>query len=368
MKFWEVFRFEVYYQLRRPSTWIYFVAVVGLIFLVLDELAEYSAHTGGEMLINSPIAVAEITGYANKFGLLLIAALVGDGAMRDLQARIAPLLYTSPLSKISYLGGRFLGTFSIAGVLMLLAVPTSMAIAHYTMDAALFGQFQPFAYFNSSLFLTLPNVFIATAIVYCMVLFNRRAMAAYAGGLLIFVLSTFSLIISAGNWTLGSLIDPFGITVISALHRSLTPIQLNTELIVLEGTLLTNRILWLGISLLAGTLAYFRFQLSFEAQRMVRKNAISTNTTIPLKEQAIQPKCLRTSRQFDSKTRIYQSTTLAVRYFREVVLSPTGWAIPAIALYAFILIPNMIQGPLSVPSLPTTARIITIMNNAALVH
>ncbi|AHM62672.1 putative membrane protein [Flammeovirgaceae bacterium 311] len=366
MKFWEIFRFEIYYQLRRPSTWFYFLAILGLICLVLDEFIDYAARTGGEMLLNSPVAVAEITGYASKFSLLLIAALAGDGAMRDIQAGMHPLLYTTSLSKISCLGGRFLGTFSIAAALMLMAVPASLAIASFTADTAYFGAFKPLAYINSGLFLTLPNVFIATALIYSIVFFSRRAMAAYLGGIIIFVLSTFSLEIFAGNWTMGKLIDPSGITVINALSTSLPPLQLNSELVELKGFLLANRALWISITLIIGVMAYFRFQLSFDTQAIKGKQAVSLNTDAPVSERPAPVKVFNAMGSFSTKIRIFQTTALAWHYFREILLSPTGLAIPAIAIYAFIIIPNLVQGPLSVPGLPTTHRITMIMNNAAL--
>lgn len=134
MKLWEIFRFEVYYQLRRPTTWIYFLAIIGLVLLVVDEISEYS-RTVDQVLLNSPITVAEITGYANKFGLLLIAVLVADGAMRDIHARMDPLLYTSSITRSSYLAGRFIATVAICSLLIALTVPIALIFTKITAGA-----------------------------------------------------------------------------------------------------------------------------------------------------------------------------------------------------------------------------------------
>jgi ABC-2 type transport system permease protein len=67
MKFLEIYRFELWYQLRRPTLWIYFGAALGLLFLVIDEMVDY-ARTVDTILLHSPITVAELSGYAMKFG------------------------------------------------------------------------------------------------------------------------------------------------------------------------------------------------------------------------------------------------------------------------------------------------------------
>ena len=366
MKLWEVFRFELYCQLRRPSTWIHFVAVVGLILLVVDELVEY-ARTVEELLLNAPMTVANLTGFSNKFGLLLVAALVGNGAMRDIQARMDPLLYTSSLSKMAYLGGRFLGTFSIAGVLLIMVVPLSLLIAYFTMglEPALFGPLRAMAYLHSSLFLTLPNAFVATALLYALVLLSRNTMAAYVGGLIIFIVSTFSVEI-AGNWSLAKLIDPVGITVIDVWRRSLPPLQINTALIEFKGFLLANRALWIGISVLVAITAYFRFRLSHFTPGFRWKRTASAKTEAPEMDQTAPVKMITAFRTFNYKTRIYQTCALAVHFFREMMMSRAGLIIPAVAIITFLLIAILNKGPLSFPILPTTARITFFMNQAAI--
>ncbi|HVG13754.1 MAG TPA: hypothetical protein VM935_02300, partial [Chitinophagaceae bacterium] len=249
MKFREIYSFEIWYQLRRPTTWLYFLAILGLICMTVDEMVEY-ARTVNPVLLNAPITVAAITGYANKFGLLLIAALAGDGAMRDIHARMDPLLYTTSIRKATYLGARFLGSVSAAAVLMSLAVPAGLSLAAFTMsiETELLGPLLPGAYINSALFLTLPNVFIATTIMYASALLLRHSMAAYLGGFIIFILSTFNLEMAAGNWKLAELIDPSGITIIDEISSTLTPVELNTKLVALKGYLLANRVLWVAIS------------------------------------------------------------------------------------------------------------------------
>ncbi|MCC9168009.1 ABC transporter permease/M1 family aminopeptidase [Pontibacter harenae] len=366
MRALEIFRFEVYYQLRRPSVWIHFFAVVGLLLMVLDELVEY-ARTVEVVLMNAPLTVADLSGFSNRFGLLLVAALVGDGAMRDIQARMDPLLYTSSISKMAYLGGRFLGTFILAGVLLFAAVALSLLIGHYAyeVDASLYGPFSPLACLKDWLFLTLPSAFFATALLYAFVLVSRRAMAAYIGGLLLFILGQFSLGIT-GNWELAELVDSSGQTAISALQRSLTPLQANTASVELKGSLLVNRILWSCISIAVGLMAYARFQLACHTSGFRWKRTTISSADMPVEERSLPVKVLPVARSFDIKTSIYQTSALAVRFFREILMSPAGLTFPVMAIVAFLAVGISNKGPFAHAMLPVTSRITTLMNHTAI--
>lgn len=367
MKFWEVFTFEFYYQFRRSLLWIFFATVVGLISLVISEIAEY-AQTVEPMLLYSPIVIAELSGYSSKFGLLIIAALVGDGAIRDISSRMDSLLYTSSVKKTTYIGARFLGTFSIASILLLLALPLSLLLARMTqeLDPALFGEFKPLAFVHASLFLTLPNAFIASAILYALVLYTRHSMAAFVGGVVLFVVSSFTLEIFAGNWNLAKLLDPFGITVVTAISRSLTPLQINTQTIELKGFLLTNRALWLGISGMIGMLAYFRFKMSYYAGTFGWKKITPPKIKSILNEPPTPIQISTAIRSFSHQAKMAQLRMLALGFYHELVMSPAGLLIPAITLYGFVLIPNLTEGPMGVPILPTTERVTSYMNSSAL--
>jgi hypothetical protein len=367
MKFWEIFSFELYYQFRRPLLWIFFATVVGLISLVISEIAEY-AQTVEHILLYSPMVIAELSGYVNKFGLLIIAALVGDGAMREINSRMDSLLYTSSVKKSTYVGARFLGTFAMACILLLLALPLSLILARSTqeLEPALLGEFNPLAFIHASLFLTLPNAFIASAILYSLVLYTRHAMAAFVGGVILFVISTFTLEIFAGNWNFAKLIDPSGITVTTAIRWSLTPLQINTKTIELKGFLLANRALWIGISLMIGMLAFFQFKMSYYTGSFGWKKVAPAKVQSILNEPLTPIQLSTAIRSFSQQGRMAQTRMLALQFYHELVMSPAGLLIPAITLYSFVLIPNLAEGPMGVPIVPTTERVTLYMHSSAL--
>ncbi|MGY2134326.1 M1 family aminopeptidase [Hymenobacter sp. HD11105] len=366
MKFWTIFRFELAYQLGRPSTWLYVGAVLGLVALVINEIAEY-ATTVEAVLLTAPLTVAAVTGYASKFGFLLLAALAGDGARRDVQARLDPLLYTTSLRKLPYLGGRLAATFALGSLLLGPVVPLSLLLARFTpgVDSSLFGPLQPAAYGHAFLLLLLPNVFIATALFYSLALVTRRAMAAYAGALGLGALSTFSLEITTGNWQWAQLLDPSALLVVTAERLAVAPGLANTQGLALAGPLLANRALWVGISLLVAGAAYARFRLMpYLPTRSRRQRAGAPPPAERVRPRPADPPP-RVQLQ-GWRAQLHQTRALAGRFAWELVTSPLGWAIPAIALYAVVLLPNLLQGPVSVPGFPTTARVAALLNNAAL--
>jgi hypothetical protein len=106
MKFREIFRFELAYQLRRVSTWVYFVVLFVFGFLIMR-----AGTPADGVFLNTPAFVAFFTVMGGVIWLLLAGAVAGDAAARDVETRMHPLTYTAPVSKADYLGGRFLAAF-----------------------------------------------------------------------------------------------------------------------------------------------------------------------------------------------------------------------------------------------------------------
>lgn len=59
-----------------------------------------------------------IVNFLTYFGLFIITAIAGNAACRDFEERSYPLLFTSPVSKFGYFGGRFAASFIISSIIM----------------------------------------------------------------------------------------------------------------------------------------------------------------------------------------------------------------------------------------------------------
>ena len=131
----EVFRFEVGYRLRQPSTWVYALVLVGIPFLMMHAI------NGSSQYLNAPLMVANVSAVLGGIGMLVTAGIFGDAAARDVQSRMHALFYTSPLRESHYVAGRFLGGLAVNAVL-LLGVPLGLLLASVMpyMSAGKFGR------------------------------------------------------------------------------------------------------------------------------------------------------------------------------------------------------------------------------------
>jgi hypothetical protein len=183
-----------------------------------------------------------------------------------------PLTYTAPVSKAEYLGGRFIAALVVNAV-MLLAVSAGMLLAVYSpgLEGEVVGPFRPAAYLTAYLFIALPNAFVVTAIQFSLATLTRRPMTGYLASVFLFLVSW----IVAGivyaplaRPDLGRLVDAIGaINIVTDLSIGWTPVEKRARLIGLDGPLLWNRLLWLGIGLGALAFTYRRFRLVHHVSR-----------------------------------------------------------------------------------------------------
>ena len=270
MKLREVFRLELGYQVRRPWTWVYLAVLFGLILRITVEAYPANARNEG-FFFNAPFVAATMTLIASIMALLVAAGFAGDAAARDVQLRMHPLLYTSPLATRTFLAGRFLAAFTLSA-LILLAAPIAVAISTFlpSIPQDLIGPSRPMAYVEAYVLFALPNAFIATALLFSAAALSRRAVAGYLGAVVIFFTSMSVWIYLAaklGHWTLAKALDPMALTVFSEISRVTTGTQKNTLSLASYDALLLNRAIWLGVALVALAFTHMRFRFEHPGTR-----------------------------------------------------------------------------------------------------
>ena len=108
--FWEFFRFELKFRLKSLSTYVYFALWFLLSFLAIA--AEDFISTGnGKQLLNGPFSNTILYIFFTLFGTIIIAAIFGTSVLRDFQRDTFQLIFTKPITKFAYLGGRWAGSF-----------------------------------------------------------------------------------------------------------------------------------------------------------------------------------------------------------------------------------------------------------------
>ena len=261
MKFREIFRFEFVYQARRVRTWLYFA----ILFAVAYMLVRTDPGGGGEV-VNSPYDIAQDTVLTGLLWILMAPAVAGSAAARDVQTRMHPLIYAAPISKVDYLGGRFLAAF-VLNALILLAVPLGILAAVYLSgrEPGLVGPLRPAVYLSSYGVLALPTALTFTAVQFSVAALKRRAILSYLGTVLFFVTvgAAGALVLNVLQMpALGQLLDPTcRMSVLLLMSDTLTPLEKNTVLIGLENSILANRLLWIGVAFAILAYTYIRFRL-----------------------------------------------------------------------------------------------------------
>src|SRR5687768_12845198 len=107
MKLWEIFRFELTHQIRRGWPWLSLAVLVGFTFLFV-RVNFVADALYADISLNSPFLIAGATVFGGLIWLLVAAAVAGEAAARDTATGMYPLVYTLPVTKRDYIGGRFL--------------------------------------------------------------------------------------------------------------------------------------------------------------------------------------------------------------------------------------------------------------------
>lgn len=376
MKFREILRYELAYQLRRPWPWLAFAVMVAFSFentrsgIVPVTLPQ-------DFILNSPFIIASVSVFSCMIWLLVASMMAGEAAARDVQTGMHPLIYTSPVSKLEYLGGRFLAAF-ILNALVLIGVQIGSLLGVYAggVDPAIIGPFRPAAYLAAYAFIALPNAFIATTIQFASALFSGRTIASYFGSvMLVFFTVPVPVILyfSIGQPKLAMMADPIGMfAIMNSMMTEWTLVEKNVRMFTLDGTMLWNRLLWLGIAV--GTLAvvYVRFRFAHLTvdgfwNRITRlvdwfgtgANIAKAPTPSGVALEPVTLSVPSVPRSFGFATQIRQTFSIAGSSFWMMVKSLAGLFL-LVVFPAFVMLLLVVQSEQwGIPLLPRTGYIVS---------
>ena len=289
---WEIFRFELKYRLKRPATHIYFAILFLMAFCAITTDVIQVGGGAGQVKENAPTTIAFFQIILSVIpGLILASSIMGQPIIRDFKNNTASMIFSSPITKIQYLGGRFLGSF-----VMLLFIFTGIILGMalgYMMPWIDQEKLLPYNFWHMLqpfLLFVLPNAFIMGAIFFASGTISKKIMVVYVQGILLFIIYAVTTELMEGweNQALGALLDPFGINTNSHITRYWTVAEQNSQTVSLSGILLWNRLLWMGISILALVATYWRFNfnLAGNSSKKKRKHIVkadqSTNTAVEI--------------------------------------------------------------------------------------
>lgn len=373
MKFREIFLFELRYQFRSVSTWIYFLIL--LLFPVV--MTNIINNLGEGVVFNSPSFLIFISIFGGIIWVLMSGAIAGHAAARDAQTGMSPLTYTTPISKAHYIGARYLASVALNGLIVLmLPIGFRLGFLIRNLDLSLLGPFSPKMFLTTYFYLSLPMVIVVTACQFAVALVNRRAIAAYAASIVLFpIISHFvgmSVAKLAGDWELARTIDLVGIMIISAME-TWTPYELNNKLLTLEGTFLINRLIWITVGILVLSIAYLRFGFTHHTPTVTwRKRLSRTRKMLDISgEDAMKVRSAiyhatgtnipESKPSFGLSSQIRQTSAIALSSLRSILASKIGLAIIGLFALHIVIFAHEYLMFRGVPQHETTMNMLTLL-------
>ena len=273
--FWEFFTFEIKFRFKNISTYIYFLLWFTFSFLcVASESFGPIGNSNGKILLNGPYSNTYNDIGISFFGLIVIAAIFGTSILRDFQRDTIQILFTKPISKFAYLGGRWAGSFvatvfAFSGLLFGEFVGTFAPWADHSRIGPnhLSWYLQPF--FSIVVF----QIFFLGSLFFLVAALSRKIFIVYLQGAAIFMLyligvNAFGATRSLEHFWSG-ILDPVGFLYSDAISRYWTVVERNSQLFswsmhAAGGVFLYNRLLWGAVGLIALVSVWKLFPMSVE--------------------------------------------------------------------------------------------------------
>ncbi len=274
--FWEFFSFEVRLRCKSISTYIYFLVWFTFYFLcVASESFGPVAYANGKVLLNGPYANTVYATGASLFGIIIIAAIFGTSILRDFQRDTYQILFTKPIPKFAYLGGRWAG---------------SLVVTVFAFSGCLLGEyagtFAPWAdhsrigpnhlswYIQPFLSITVVQIFFLGSLFFAVAALSRKIFVVYVQGAALFMIYLIGITVFSATRSLerfwSGIFDPIGFVYLDDITRYWTVVERNRLLLswsphVGAGVFLYNRLLWLLIGCLSLVALWALFPMSVEA-------------------------------------------------------------------------------------------------------
>jgi hypothetical protein len=345
--FWNFFLFEINYRLHRVSTYVYF-AIWFLMALFSVSAEDFGPIGTGKVLLNGPFALSVIFCQLTAFGTIIISAVFGTSILRDFQENTFQLLFTKPISKGAYLGGRWAGSLVVtllvfSGMVLGAIVGSFMPWADRTRLAPvnLWWAIQPF------LGQVAVQIFFLGSIFFLVAALSRRIVVVYLQGVVLFAIYLIGSIYVLRTPTLNtfwpSVFDPLGIIVFNTTTKYWTVAEKNAQLLAWSGVYLYNRLLWMGVGTLSLLGVFGLFPMSAETLGATFRGRKKSKFVLEVVEEDVPVarhatlKMPVVARRFGGQAAGAQLLGLTRVRFFNIVREPVFWAIVVIMLVLTVI-------------------------------
>lgn len=360
--FKDIFLFELKYRKARAANYIYFGIMFLLCILAVTTDVVQIGGGVGQVKENAPIVIGQMIVIMTVFLSLIASAIMGVAVLRDFEHNTEAILFSTPIKKFSYLMGRFWGSYMV-----LLLVATSLPLAFMigdlfpTREADRLLPFNFSTYWRPFLIFAVPNMFFTGAIFFASGALSRKSIVIYTQGILLLVLylASQSMLRDLEQKQIAALLDPFGVRAFSFHTQYWTPGERNSLPIPLEGYILYNRLIWIGVGILILVINHFAFSFNVVRNSVFRPRALKDERMMIKPEETKIP----VAQQFTGfTTHIGQLIKLTLFYFKMVFKEIPFLAIVIAGMLLMALNAINLNELFGTSSYPTTYSILMLLS------
>jgi ABC-2 type transport system permease protein len=356
---WKFIRYELKYWLRTPMIWIFLFINTLIVFFAVGSEHVSVGGSVGNIHKNAPFVVEQYYGVLSMICLLMTTAFMNATANRDFQSGMHQFIFSSPIKKRDYYFGKFIGA-AVVSLIPLLGISLGALIA--PVLAPLFDMCPPerfgeiiwAGHLQGILVFGIPNVIISGVLLFALAIIFRSNIISFIGAMLILVF----YIVSSGftkdiqkEW-LANLLDPFGLRPFQIMTKYATVAEKNLNAVTLHGDLLTNRLIWIGISLIILVAVYFKFSFNTKKEKAKKtKKAKAVETTITVSNTVFEP----------TKANVFSINTFwnLVKFeTKSIIKNPSFIIIMAIGMINLIVNLTSFTGRYGTAQYPVTYNVI----------
>ena len=321
--FYNIFFLELKKNIKSPAFYIFFLVyfVSTLIFtLTTDRYTQFMGIAHGKEWYNAPIVIAQLLARLGVVGLLFTMVIIGRTIAKDFENNIHELIFTRPISKFQYLGGRFLGSY-ISNLIIFIGIILAFEVGILFLDSHYSGPYKFGSYLLPVLLIVIPNLLLMGAVLFSLATLTRKMTSTYLAG--IAFLAVYAIIgvmlHRMDNESLKIILDPFGITYLSVSSQFWTVTDMNNFLMPINAVFLINRAIWLFISVFVLVYTYNKFEFVAFLERRRKHIAVFSENTEIIDYKLLPPKItIRSNKLFTFS----QCLTISLRDFKKIVSHP----------------------------------------------
>ena len=344
-QFWEFFSFELKLRFKSISTYVYFLLWLAFsFFCVASESFGPVGNSNGKVLLNGPFANTINDTGAALYGVIVMAAIFGTSILRDFQRDTYQILFTKPISKFAYLGGRWAGSFvTTVFVFSALMIGTFLGTLAPWADHTRIGPNHLWWYLQPFLSVVVVQTFFFGALFFTVAALTRKIFVVYLQGVAIFIVWIIGVTVYGATRSLehfwSGIMDPTGYLTLDNVTRYWTVVEKNTRLLPWNfsgdspGVFLYNRLSWSAVGLVALLLLWKFFPMSVEALtaksqgRRAARLRVQEEQTIPRVRSLAVAQLPVVNQAFGFATSLTQYLSLSRLRIRTIFREVPFWAI-----------------------------------------